>query len=276
VRELPELARFAHRPAFGFGTLPGALELQPLSREALPALLYRATLGRKSGLLVLRSGRREKRVALRAGAPVLVASTAREELLGQRLVARGQLGSNELDACLERCLSRGTRLGSVLVERQLIRPGALLRALGDQVEERFIDVGDYRDGEIGFTTEAVDVHEHVPPLRRPGALVTRLVRARYDDAEIESLLAPAMHAPLAPSPHPSFELSALALDDAEARVVTLASGARSQRALIDKLAAVGRIPPATARRALFVALSAGLLVSPAWPPRRAPLAAAGR
>jgi len=260
--ELPELARFYRGSIYAFGTLPAVARTQPVGRRELPALLYRVALERRSGLLVVRSGRREKRVAFSAGSPVLVASTAREELLGRRLLARGVLSTRDLDAALERAAERGVRLGSVLVERQLVRPAALLRDLGEQLEDRFIDLGDFRDGELSFSADAELPAEHLPPLRRPAALVTRLIRARYDDTEIVRLLGRALDEPVALAPVPVGTVDQLGLEPAEERVIALCRGARSLGELVTTLARAGRIPAGTARRALFIALTAGVLASP--------------
>jgi len=263
VAEVAALGRVAKDGAYAFGTLPERMQPGPLVPSALPSLLYSLAADRATGLLVARDRRREKRITLRGGAPVHVASTQREELLGRRLVAAALIRSEQLAIALADSAESGELLGVTLVDRGYLRPAALVRALHAQVESRALELGAWATGELVFGKGPRHAHEVIPPAKSPAVWVTRLVRERLAPRAIEEALAAVGPAPLAPHPMPRFDLDALGLDAEESSVLAAASGARSIDALIGRLALSGT-SPVTARRAVFIGLSAGLLVAPGW------------
>ena len=263
ISEVAALGRIVGQPAYAFGTLPERSEPAPLVPSGLPSLLYALAAKRATGLLVARDRRREKRIYLRGGAPVTVASTQREELLGRRLVAQGLVRTEELGVALCDSAASGEHLGVTLVDRGYLRPAALVRALHAQIEARAIDLGSWSGGDVSFGRGERPGHEVVPPARSPAVWVTRLVRERLAPRHVEDALAAIGLAPLALHPAPPIELDALGLDAEESLVLAAAPGTRSIGELTERLALTG-VSPAVTARALFIGLSAGLLVAPGW------------
>jgi hypothetical protein len=226
-------------------------------------MLYTRAAERATGLLVVRDRRREKRVYLRGGTPVNVASTQREELIGRRLVAQGLIRAEQLAVALSDSAQTGELLGATLVDRGILRPAALVRALHAQLEARAIELGGWTRGELGFSKGERTRHEVIPPARSPAVWVTRLVRERLSARHVEEALAAIGPVPLAQNPAAPFELDALGLDAEESLVLAAAPGTRSISGLIDRLSLTGTSAEAT-RRAVFIGLCSGLLVAPGW------------
>lgn len=96
------------------------------------------------GLLVERAGVR-KVIYFREGCVAFAASTDPEDRLGHLLFRRGEVDLAPLiDAGGE--VVRGRRLGQVLVERGLMPPDALVRAVLDHVREIVLSVFSWNDG----------------------------------------------------------------------------------------------------------------------------------
>jgi eukaryotic-like serine/threonine-protein kinase len=91
-------------------------------------------------LFVERSDRtglpRRKEIYLSNGRLLHVASTERDELLGEYLVRRGALTRKELDAALLRLSEEGARLGDTLVAMGLVSAVDVFRAIRDQGRDR--------------------------------------------------------------------------------------------------------------------------------------------
>ena len=262
IAEVAALGRITRHDAYAFGDATEHPEA--LRASALPSMLYALAARRATGLLVARDRRREKRVYLRAGAPVLVASTSREELLGRRLVAKALIRSEQLSLALADVADSGAHLGVSLVDRGYLRPAVLVRELQAQVEARATELGGWARGEIAFEEGRRPSQEAVPAARSPAVWVTRLVRHQLPPRAIDQALAVLGPAPLAANPTAKFDLDELGLDAEESLVLAAAIGTRSIAHLVDRLSLAGTSTE-VARRAVFVGLSSGLLVAPGWP-----------
>jgi len=79
---------------------------------------------------------RRKEIYLRNGRLLHVASTERDELLGEYLVRRGALTRKELEDALVRLSEEGARLGDTLVSMGLVSAVDVFRAIRDQGRDR--------------------------------------------------------------------------------------------------------------------------------------------
>jgi hypothetical protein len=79
---------------------------------------------------------RRKEIYLQNGRLLHVASTERDELLGEYLVRRGALNRKELEAALLRLSEEGARLGDTLVAMELVSAVDVFRAIRDQGRDR--------------------------------------------------------------------------------------------------------------------------------------------
>jgi eukaryotic-like serine/threonine-protein kinase len=235
-----------------------------LSRQRWPGILFSLVRQRETGLMVVRSERRQKRVFWETGAPRFVSSTDRSELLGARLVAAGLLDIGDLDRTVMFAAERGQRLGEMLVALGILRPTALLRALIDQLETRFIELGGWHSGEVLFVRGERTAEDRVASRASGLALVGRTLHEGYSDIEIAGLLAPFMGSPIARLPS-RVEIGELGLTPAQRRALELAPGAASLQALMTELARNAGARHPDSLRGVFTGLCCGLLVTPGWP-----------
>jgi serine/threonine-protein kinase len=261
LAEVAGLGAIVSRPTFAFGAALRAARSERVEPLKTAGYLYSLVRARATGLLVFRDGDREKRVYLRAGAPVLVASTEPNELLGARLVAQGHLTRADVDRTLEEALENDALFGVTLIGRELIRPARLLRALHEQLEDRFVELGSWQTGELHFSPKEKPGIETLPAMRGPAELVTRLVRARTLDVEIQMFFERHGDRPIARAPEGPIGPGDLGLSEAEALALGRAPGESSLRNVELELVGLG-VAPVDTRRAVFVGLASGVLVMP--------------
>jgi len=117
-------------------------------------------------LFVERRGRggqtRRKEIYLRNGRLHHVASTERDELLGEYLVRRGSLTRTELDAALARLSNEGARLGDTLVAMNLVSAVDVFRAIRDQGRDRVAALCAWSRGTATFYRGTAPSHVEFP------------------------------------------------------------------------------------------------------------------
>jgi serine/threonine-protein kinase len=91
-----------------------------------------------------------KEIYLQAGRLHHVASSAREELLGEYLVRRGRISRAELDRALLELGNYGGRLGDTLVALGLVEVMDLFRAIRDQGRDRVGQLCAWKQGRVAF------------------------------------------------------------------------------------------------------------------------------
>lgn len=267
VRQVPPLARLAERPAFDFRRRDDSRLVwrRALDRRTLPALLYRFAQDRESGLLLFKADNAQKRVYFTDGTPTFVSSSDRRELLGARLVQLGIVTRGAVEESLSAAFQHGQeRLGEMLVARGLLRPTALLRVLIEQLEQRFVEIGSWTQGSLSFYRGEQSGEDQLrAPLVAP-ALVTRLVREGYPDAELAQLLGCVKGEPLTLVANARTSEAELGLTRSELYALRSAPSGLSLERLTSKLVAEGFAQPEDTLRAAFVGLSSGLLSAPSW------------
>ena len=141
-----ELARFVTSPALRWDDeIPkDAVLADPIDRRLLPATIFELTVARETGMLLVRDGERRKKVYLVEGAPEFVASTEKSELLGEHLIAQGQVLRMEVEMALAMLPRFGGRIGDALVGLGVLRPIELFRAIHEQIRYRFLEI--YKSG----------------------------------------------------------------------------------------------------------------------------------
>lgn len=239
---------------------------QSLDRSRLPAFLFRLAIKGEQCLVVTRDGSRLTAVAWQSGAPVYSVSSDRELLLGARLLRSELLSERQLIAALETLSEvENQRLGDVLIEQRAIDPSDLLRALVDQLASRVLSLGTWESGEICY---APDVEAPSPTLDTNGsglALLSQLVRTHYSGRELSRILATLGDGPIAASPVAVVDTEQLGLTQQEAVALRAVAGTRSlERFVTEAVGSIG-LHPDDILRAVFIGLSAGMLVSPGWP-----------
>ena len=213
---------------------------------------------------LLRDGPRRKRIFIVEGSPECVTSTEKKELLGEFLIARGQVLRMEVDMALAMLPRFGGRLGDALVGLGVLRPIELFRAIHDQTQERLVEVFHWKQGQISLARGVRSQEETFPLGVDTYELIGRGIRHGYSAEELQSMLAPCDEEVLEPVQAPPVRLEMFRLPEAEAAVIEAVTGKTTLGKLLAQLTSDGRADPEEALRAVFLGLACELLKSPRW------------
>jgi len=125
---------------------------------------------RRSGSLVVRTARREKRVIFERGLVVGCVTGEPAEYFGQHLLLNGYLQRRKLLEALALCRVSGARLGSALVDLGLLSGEEAAYALAKHVEERVCDLFIWDHGVFYFLQEMPEVGDRLTEPLDPLAL----------------------------------------------------------------------------------------------------------
>jgi eukaryotic-like serine/threonine-protein kinase len=262
----PELHRFVSSPALRWepGMPKDAIDTGPIDRVLLPSRLFHVAVRRETGLLVLNDGIKRKKIYIVDGVPEFIASTEKSELLGEHLIARGQVLRMEIDMALAMLPRFGGRLGDALVGLGVLRPIELFRAIHEQTQARYVEIFSWRRGEIGFV-RGVRSHEETFPLGvDPFELVARGVRENYPAAELEAILSPLEEEVIEPVVPLPVRIETFRLPEREAHVLMSVDGKSTLPLLVAQMSKSGAADPEEVLRAVFLGLSCEVLRSHRW------------
>jgi serine/threonine-protein kinase len=258
--ELPELTRIFATPALQWRadevtrpTLRGQL-----SAAVLLPLIHRLYANRETGMLHLDDGRQRKKIYFVDGRPDFVASTSREEMLGNYLVRRGHCLSMEVDMGLAVMPSHSGRLGDALVDLGVMRPVQLYRAISSQVRERYLEAFRWRGGQWLYVRGAQS-REETYPIEQDAQVLMRDAALELHPSELESALSPLWEKVVRQAHSPSAPLSAYQVPDAWRWVIKQAQGEATVGALFARCARQSGLDEEDAMRALFLGVACELL-----------------
>jgi hypothetical protein len=209
-----------------------SLRRQGNLREAPFGVLLQA-LAVHGRTLVLEVGRHQlaKTIVLEAGVPVDCRSNLVQDTLGGFLVAAGRLSEEDCHACLARAAAQGTPMGEALVERGLLTPVELFKALQQNLAKKLLDLFAWREGEFRLAADG-QRHESALKVRVPQLVVTGITRFAPQE-EVNAAVGPLVGRPLALHPAPPFPLGEIRLAPGQERLIeAIGRGAR-----MDELAA---------------------------------------
>jgi serine/threonine-protein kinase len=263
--EFSELSRFVSSPALRWDDEPDTVtERSRIDPSSLPSNLFQLSLERETGVLVFRDGPRRKKIYLVEGTPEFVASTDKKELLGEHLVARGQVLRMEVDMALAMLPKFGGRLGDALVGLGVLRPIELFRAIHEQTQDRFVEVLRWKSGEMTFN-RGVRSHEETFPLGvDPFELIVRGIHQGYDAQQLKDMLEPIEDDILEPVAHPPVRVESFRLPEREAFVLKKVDGRSTMKDLIETMKSLRVADAEEVMRAVFIGLSCEVLRSLRW------------
>lgn len=260
ARELPELARVFSTPALQWSP-------EEISRPRLRGDLGGASLlpivnslarNRESGVLYLDDGKRKKKIYFVDGRPDFVASTMREEMLGQYLMDKGVCLPMEVDMGLAVLPQHKGRLGDALVSLGVLRPVELYRAVAAQVRGRYLDAFKWRRGEFLYVRDKASFEETYPIEQDAHVLMRDACNALHA-SELEAALAPLWEKVIRPPLEPQVSMAAYQLPDAWRWVLSQARGDQTVGSLFARCTMQSGLDAEDAMRALFLAISCRLL-----------------
>ena len=174
------------------GGLPGA---------TLLPVVHRLTRTRETGALYLRDDARKKKLFFVDGRPDFIASTDRNELLGEYLVRHGTCLRMEVDMALAVLSRYDGRLGDALVGLGVLRPVELVRAIQGQVRSRFLEAFRWRTGEWMYVRGARS-EEETYQVKEDSCELLRDAACEAHPQELEAALDPVRERVLRPCPAP--------------------------------------------------------------------------
>ncbi|HKU40946.1 MAG TPA: protein kinase [Polyangiales bacterium] len=258
--ELPELARVFSTPALQWAR-------EEISRPRLRGDLNGAALlpivnslarNRESGVLYLEDGKRKKKIYFVDGRPDFVASTMRDEMLGQYLVDKGVCLPMEVDMGLAVLPQHKGRLGDALVSLGVLRPVELYRAVASQVRGRYLDAFKWRRGEFLYVRNRKS-QEETYPIEQDAHVLMRDACLALHASELEAALAPLWEKVIRPPLEPTVSASAYQLPDSWRWVLSQARGDQTVGSLFARCTMQSGLDAEDAMRALFLAISCRLL-----------------
>jgi serine/threonine protein kinase len=170
INEVEELARHvlpSTTAVTGRVTGPGAPDYQFVlaDQSMLEALALLRTRGESGALFVVRGGSgrsTRKEMYLDGGKLHHVASSERNELLGEYLVRRGSLTREDLDRALAELGHHGGRLGDTLIALRIVDAVDVFRAIRDQGRDRVAALCAWKEGLASFYRGTTPTHVEFP------------------------------------------------------------------------------------------------------------------
>ncbi|WP_136360571.1 DUF4388 domain-containing protein [Desulfatibacillum aliphaticivorans] len=132
---------------------------------SLTTILQMLSNDMKTGLLRLTNEENDVRIFFKEGVVIYARGTAQEHALGQVLMSKGVITSDQLDECLEESSRTRQALGNILVKKGHVSLKRLKKHIADQAEQVIYSVFFWDGGRFDYSDSDL-----VPP----GVLVTHL------------------------------------------------------------------------------------------------------
>ena len=255
-----ELTRFATSPALQWSPedTARASEHGVIAPSIVLGIAHRVAHRRETGVVHLDDGERRKKIYFVDGRPEFVASTVREEMLGEYLVESGLCLRMEVEMALALLPRYSGRLGDALVGLGVLRPVELYRAVAGQVRARYLDALRWRHGAWHFVPDAQSHEEAYPFAQEPLELLRDAV-VETTDSEVSAMLGPYADRIVEREQRPASPVSGFRLPESWERALAVARGPATLTDQIT-LAVTGGVATASeARRAYYLAISCGLV-----------------
>jgi eukaryotic-like serine/threonine-protein kinase len=268
ARDYPELERLCSTLATRWDDEvgQGATERWQIRPGEWPGQLVDLALGRVTGVVLVRSAARQKKIFFVDGVPEYTASTDAKELLGTFLVDKGLALPMEVEMALALAPRYGGRLGDALVGLGVLRPMELVRAVVDQVRARFLELVRWKQGEVIYIAGARSHEETLPEAFPAFELIARGILEGYGREDLAALLTPIEDDLIVPVARPPVSITTLRLPDPETAVFDRITGDRTLQEVVLESIGRGIADRYEALRAVFIGLSIRVLVARRWPP----------
>lgn len=243
-----------------------------LDRTRLPNFLYSLVQRKQTGIVLLEDGSRRLAITFNDGAPVGAVSSDRDYLLGTQLVQQGLIDEQRLCDAMDMLVESQSRagfgagrLGDLLIEQRWVEPSDLLRMLVAQLENRVVGLGKWAAGEVSFVSGTEYVRGQLTTVKPALYLVTQAVREGFTGRELARILSALGDNPIAKNPVARSRADEMGLIPNELEALHRVAGTRSLGRFLAESVTVQGFKPDDILRAVFIGMSAGLLVSPGWP-----------
>ena len=268
ISEVEELARHvlpSTTAVTGRVSGPGAPDYQFVlsDQSMLEALALLRGKAESGALFVVRGGNgrgTRKEMYLDNGKLHHVASSERNELLGEYLVRRGSLSRDDLEKALSALGQFGGRLGDTLIALRLVDAVDVFRAIRDQGRDRVAALCTWKDGLASFYRGTTPTHVEFPlDLDLSSAIMAGVILANEGDPR-KAL--PGEDSRIVPGPRHATTTEAKEIGRAPASLVAvgrLAPERLTLGAMLNRLTRAGEAPGPSPREASAAIASAKLL-----------------
>ncbi len=159
-----------------------------LSEFPFIRIVFHLYVKKETGTLRLECASVKKLITFESGEPKFVVSNLEQECLGQILVRKGRLNSEELTKSLAAMAELKKRQGETLIQMGLLEPYELDEALKQQAREKFSEIFSWRDGKFLFVPGKVFRKELTPVDLTIPQLCLRGVKEHFSLAQLQSEL----------------------------------------------------------------------------------------
>jgi tetratricopeptide (TPR) repeat protein len=157
----------------------------PVSEYSFARAVAELFRSRKSGALTVKLRNLYKVIVVVDGSPVYAESNIAEESLGATLVRRGEADETKIYAAQAKAISSGRHIGDILVEKNVLTPEALLKAMRRSYGACILGAFRWSEGELSFDANPPEVDDKVCLRMSPSMLVLRgvAVYAPFDQVD---------------------------------------------------------------------------------------------
>lgn len=203
-----------------------------LDAVPLPLLLNAIHREERTCVLALKQQNLEKRIMFEEGAPVGCTSNLLHETLGNFLVAKGKLTSEQAQGALLESAQTGTRLGELLIQRGLVTPFDLYKSMQANLAHKILDAFRWSDAQYRLD-DSQDTTDS--PVRMNTAQLVLTGVANF--LPFEALAAHLVFTDeqrFVQTERPPLDVTALKLSPKEAKLLSLLKGGLVFRDLVSK------------------------------------------
>lgn len=236
----------------------GTLEDTPYA-----SLLLSLAAGETSAVLELRRNQLQKTIIFDAGSPVDCRSNIATEMLSRFLVSTDKLKASDENTALSESYARGVPVGEILIERRLLTPTDLYRALQQNLGRKLLEPFSWTTGTWSISLD-VPQSSSVLRVKVPQLIITGIQKVEPQE-HADAAVANARGAYLSLAEHPRFALDDVRLTANQQKVVDAARRA----AKLDELRASG-IDGDDLNRILYALLLLGVVETTDQPVRERP------
>jgi hypothetical protein len=221
---------------------------------ALPVVLGRLYVERRSGLLHLTRGGERRSARFRKGHVVHADTTAEEDHMGEVLVRNGLLSVADLRRATARVVGERKRLGQVLQELRILDEHLLEDALALHVREVLRKAFAWREGAYAFEEQPAELPQEGDATLRvfTGQVILEAARSVPDAEAVRRALGDPDRI-LVPTADPVLRFQQITLNTAEHAALARIDGTRTLRQLTASL------PPEETERAVLGLVCLGMV-----------------
>ncbi len=189
--------------------------------------------GKKSGLLEVRTAKRQKEVYFRDGNIIYASSVnSSEDLLGNMLLKRGKISKSDLERAVVLHKKTGRQLGSTLVDMNIFSKDEIAECLTLQIEEIVYNLFSWPEGDFIFYDAKAPQNANFLVELSTMSVIMEGTRRIDEWLEIQKVL-PSDDAMLALSSSPQINSENISLSVDEFKLLSKINGERTMPELVD-------------------------------------------